>query len=498
MQIMPTLESPARQAVAALAVGVFQDGLSPAAEALDVASGGLIRRLMDMQEFKPEIGQVVHLYCLPGVTAPVVTLTGCGPQSSWDRGAAFRAAATASRALAEKARDRVGYAWSTDLPTEIAASAVAGSVVGCAGSGLYQSQKKRQPPQSVCWWGLTAEALTQGGVLGEAINLTRRLVNEPPQVLYPESFAATAQQVAAETGMEAEVWDLARLEAERCGALLAVAQGSSRPPRLVILRHAGAASVQNPWLALVGKGVTFDSGGLSLKPSEGMKTMKCDMAGAATVLGAMQAIARLKLPLNVIGLAGLVENMPGATAYKLGDVLTTRTGKTIEVQNTDAEGRLVLADVLAVAVDRGASKIVDLATLTGACVVALGLDVAGLMTNHQPWCDSGEGRRRLLRRTCLAAADVSGVFGADQERRRRHEERGRRALGGSDRSCEAAGAVRGRGALDAHRHRRTCLSGEAETLVGRRRQRRAGLHSGRTGTPGDGLRPAAGHSPTGV
>ena len=134
--------------------------------------------------------------------------------------------------------------------------------------------------------------------------------------------------------------------------------------------------------------MTFDSGGLSLKPSDGMKTMKCDMAGAATVLGAMQAIARLKLPLNVMGLAGLVENMPGAAAYKLGDVLTTRAGKTIEVHNTDAEGRLVLADVLSVAVDRGASKIVDLATLTGACVVALGLDVAGLMTNNQPWCDA--------------------------------------------------------------------------------------------------------------
>jgi leucyl aminopeptidase len=147
----------------------------------------------------------------------------------------------------------------------------------------------------------------------------------------------------------------------------------------------------------VGKGVTFDSGGLSIKPTDGMLTMKCDMAGAATVVGAMQAIARLKLPVNVIGLCGLVENMLGGDAYKLGDVLTARSGKTIEVHNTDAEGRLVLADVLDVAVERKVDKIIDLATLTGACVVALGTDVAGLMTNDQAWCD-----------TIRAAADATG------------------------------------------------------------------------------------------
>jgi leucyl aminopeptidase len=140
-------------------------------------------------------------------------------------------------------------------------------------------------------------------------------------------------------------------------------------------------------IALVGKGVTFDSGGLSLKPNEGMKTMKCDMAGAATVMGAMAAAARLKLPVNLIGYMGLVENMVGAGAYKLGDVLTARNGVTIEVLNTDAEGRLVLADVLSYAVDRGADQIIDLATLTGAVVVALGEDLTGAFTNNQEWCD---------------------------------------------------------------------------------------------------------------
>jgi leucyl aminopeptidase len=196
-----------------------------------------------------------------------------------------------------------------------------------------------------------------------------------------------AGEVAKECGLKIEVWDQARLEAERCGSLLAVARGSSRPARLVILRYQGGKAGDPP-LAIIGKGVTFDSGGLSLKPTDGMLTMKCDMAGAATMLGALRAIALLKLPVNVIGLAGLVENMTGPAAMKLGDVLTARSGTTIEVHNTDAEGRLVLADVLNVALDSKPKNIVDLATLTGACVVALGTEVAGLMTNNQAWCDA--------------------------------------------------------------------------------------------------------------
>ena len=187
-------------------------------------------------------------------------------------------------------------------------------------------------------------------------------------------------------GLEIDVWDPQRLEQERCGALLAVARGSANPPRLITLRYQG--DIQAPAaVALVGKGVTFDSGGYSLKPSDAMKTMKCDMGGAATVLGTMVAIARLKLPVSVSGYMGMVENMVSGNAYKLGDVLTARNGTTIEIQNTDAEGRLVLADVLDVAVEQGAARLVDLATLTGACLVALGTDVTGLMTNDQAWCD---------------------------------------------------------------------------------------------------------------
>jgi leucyl aminopeptidase len=168
---------------------------------------------------------------------------------------------------------------------------------------------------------------------------------------------------------------------------LSVAKGSPRPARLVILEYRGGKPGDAP-MAIVGKGVTFDSGGLSLKPTDSMTTMKCDMAGAAATLAAVCAAARLKLPVNVVGLCGLVENMTGGAAMKLGDVLTARSGKTIEVLNTDAEGRLVLADVLNVALDRKPARIVDMATLTGACVVALGTDVVGAFANDQAWCDT--------------------------------------------------------------------------------------------------------------
>jgi leucyl aminopeptidase len=205
--------------------------------------------------------------------------------------------------------------------------------------------------------------------------------------MYPESFTERAVQVANELGLTITVLDENQIQAEKMGSLYGVAKGSDRPPRVVSIEYKGGGDDAET-LAIVGKGVTFDSGGLSLKPSDGMITMKCDMAGAATVLGALSAIAQLKLPVNVTGYMGLVENMISGSSYKLGDILTARNGVTIEVQNTDAEGRLVLADVLSYAVDKGADRIIDLATLTGACVVALGEDVTGVFSNDQDWCDA--------------------------------------------------------------------------------------------------------------
>jgi leucyl aminopeptidase len=380
----------------ALVVGVFSgEALTGAAADADRATGGLLSKLIERKEITGKKYETVSLLAPPGVAAGQILVVGLGERSAYDTGTAFRAASAAAKALAGKPRNRVAYFLDGGDSPSRAEAAVAGAMVGCIGQDLYKAEKKRTPPKELLWSGGDPAAIERGRILGESVNLTRRLVNEPPQDMYPASFAAKAEEVAKQCGLKAEIWDQPRLEKERCGSLLAVAKGSDREPRLVILRYQGAGA-KAPLLALVGKGVTFDSGGLSLKPSDSMLTMKCDMSGAATVLGAMQAIARLKLPVNVVGLMGLVENMTGPAAYKLGDVLTARNGRTIEVHNTDAEGRLVLADVLCVAVETGAAKLIDLATLTGACVVALGTDVAGLMTNDQAWCDAVAAAARAV------------------------------------------------------------------------------------------------------
>ncbi|MBV9122515.1 MAG: leucyl aminopeptidase, partial [Planctomycetes bacterium] len=209
---------------------------------------------------------------------------------------------------------------------------------------------------------------------------------EPGNRLTPTLLGERALEMAKAAGLDAEVIDRAKLEEMGAGALLGVARGSDEPPVMIVMRYRSGRQ-GGPTLALVGKGVTFDSGGLSLKPTDGMVDMKCDMAGAATVLAAIQAIAELQIPINVVGVLPLVENLPSGRAMKLGDVLRTRSGKTIEVLNTDAEGRLILADALTYAVDQKATHLVDLATLTGACMVALGTEVAGLMSNHPSWSD---------------------------------------------------------------------------------------------------------------
>lgn len=301
---------------------------------------------------------------------------------------------TAARSISSKPDTSIVVALpeveNSSLTTEQFATVTSASmIVGAVGQDLYRKETARFPFQQITIAGSgdaaeCQQAVDRGTILGESINLAREMVNRHAGDIFPVSFADRVVEVAKSTGLEAEILDENQLKQEKMGSMLAVAQGSDQPARLAILKYQGA-DASAPTLALVGKGVTFDSGGLSLKPSDGMKTMKCDMGGAAAVLGAMNAIAQLKLPVNVIGYMGLVENMVNGSSYKLGDVLTARNGKTIEVLNTDAEGRLVLADVLSFAVDRGAANIIDLATLTGACVVALGEEVTGVFANNAEW-----------------------------------------------------------------------------------------------------------------
>lgn len=367
-------------------------------ESLDKALGGQLSRLKESEDFSGKSGETLSLPDVPGIHANRLLLVGLGKSERLNAAGLQRALATAARQISTKRVEHVAVAIAADGPDLTLAqrvrTAATAMEIASTGQDLFRAEKKRYPFSKVdvlvdpgADIKSLKSALQEGQVLGEAVNLARQLVNLPAKDLYPATFADRAVDLAKQHGLNCEVLDEKTLAEEKMGSLLGVAAGSDRPPRIVYLEHNGG-SPNSPVLALIGKGVTFDSGGLSLKSNENMLTMKCDMAGAATVLAAMTAIARLKLPVRAVGLMGLVENMTGGSAMKLGDVLTARNGVTIEVLNTDAEGRLVLADVLDYAIHRGADYIVDLATLTGACVVALGEEVAGAMTNDQDWCDT--------------------------------------------------------------------------------------------------------------
>lgn len=230
-----------------------------------------------------------------------------------------------------------------------------------------------------------ARAVLKGRTLGECANLARGLANEPANILTPREFANRVAGLCQPAGLSVEILDEHRIREMKMGLLLGVAQGSAEPPRLVVIRHDPSGAAQTPVLGLVGKGITFDTGGISIKPAEGLERMKQDMSGGAAVAAAMRAIALLKGTRRVVAVIPMAENAVGGRATRPGDVLTAAGGKTVEVINTDAEGRLILADALWYAQQLGATHLVDVATLTGACVVALGRAASGLFAAHDQW-----------------------------------------------------------------------------------------------------------------
>ncbi len=383
-----TLQSSPLSEIAAdwLVVSLWESETVPE---LDSRLGGLLTRLREQGDVTGKAKEQTPLYQTTGIAAKRLLLLGLGPRDKADFAALMSASSAAARTLSGKPCGRIAFALPDGPSAEMAIRAcAAGFFQGSSTAGIRKNKSERTPPDEVCFVTASmdaglADSVRRAEIEGRAANLARELVNTPPCDLYPETFAERARECAIKTGLDVQILDEQQLVVERMNALLAVARGSDRPPRLVVLRHRQGGD--KPTLALVGKGVTFDSGGLSLKTTDQMVDMKCDMAGAAAVLGAMQAAAELALPVNLVGVMALVENMPSGKAMKLGDVLKARNGKTIEVLNTDAEGRLILADALAYAVDLKADHLVDLATLTGACMVALGHDVAGLMSNDEAW-----------------------------------------------------------------------------------------------------------------
>jgi len=370
----------------ALAVAVFKnekanEGLL---KTLDAAAAGLISRVIKSEEFAAKPGETAYFH-LSGkeLKADRLLLIGCGERDEYRAAQITQMAGTAVRFLRSKNAKSIAIAPRANGPVEkVAQTAMVGAIMGLFEPDKYRTKDKEDRELkriAILIEGgdkkLVQQGAERGRIIGEAANFTRDLANEPGGHLTPTILAQRAQKVAKQFGMSIDVLDQRQMEKLGMGSLLGVSRGSEEPPKLIVIKYEprkGSRRKQNGLLALVGKGITFDSGGISLKPGENMELMKYDMTGAATVIGAMQAVAQLQPSIPVLGVAPCSENLPSGKATKPGDVLTAMTGKTIEVINTDAEGRLVLADAIAYAKKLGATQIIDMATLTGAVSIALG------------------------------------------------------------------------------------------------------------------------------
>ncbi len=380
-----------------LAVGIFEGDPTPIGDAgtVDAALGGLIRQLIADKEVTGEPNEVTVVHTQGKLPATRIAVVGLGKRADFNIDIVRQASAT----VALKARGLHVPRYAVMLlglgQAGVTAEQSAVALSEGAFLGLYEYEQFKKPTEEtptkieeivlVASDQADVDAAQRGVHCGEVaargVNLARDLSNGPPNLVTPAYLADTARSIAQRLGFSCEVFEVDALRKRNMGGIVAVGQGSSHPPCLIVMRYSGGAPGSKTFAA-VGKGITFDSGGLDIKPADGMLTMKHDMSGAAAVIGFMQAAAELKLPINILGLASAAENLPSGTAYRPSDIITAFNGKTIEVSNTDAEGRLVLSDALAYAVDQGASAIVDLATLTGGCIVALGTVASGILGNN--------------------------------------------------------------------------------------------------------------------
>ena len=353
---------------------------------LNDANGGWVDEIYQSGEFSGKPFEMAVLHRPSGVAARRVALAGAGKRAKFDAAELRRAAAGAIRTLKGKGARQVAFAID-DADRERAAAAVEGVILGQYEPDQLKTdpEKDEKKIESVLLAAGNANvdgAFDRGRILAEAQNFARDLANEPANRMTPTALADQARKMAAEVGLDCEVLDRDRMQQLGMGALLGVAQGSEEPPALIILRYKPDKPASSDHLALIGKGVTFDTGGVSIKPSEGMEKMKYDMAGGASVIGAMRAIAQLKPSVTVTGFVPAVENHVGGRAQRPGDIVKTLNGKTVEVLNTDAEGRLILIDTITYAIRQGCTHMVDAATLTGAIVVSLGHVYSGGFTNN--------------------------------------------------------------------------------------------------------------------
>ncbi len=380
----------------ALVVAVFE-GEKPEEGALaeiNKRSNGVITSLIETGEFTGKSGESAYVHNPGDMKARRLLLVGAGKREEFSADNVRKMAGTAARALRGKKARSFAFLRRSQLSIgEGAQAATEGALISLFDPDKYHTSDKTESRLEAMILAApdadldeVKRAIERGRIIAEATNFAREVINEPANVMTPAELARRAEEVAKDYGLELDVLDEARMKDLGMGSLMGVAQGSAEPAKMIVLTYSPKAQ-SSETIAIVGKGVTFDTGGISIKPSDGMEKMKYDMAGGATTIGAMRAIAQLKPSVNVIGIVPAVENMPGGRAQRPGDVVRAMTGKTIEVINTDAEGRLILADAVAYARKLGATKIVDLATLTGAVSVALGDVYVAVLGTDQAWID---------------------------------------------------------------------------------------------------------------
>lgn len=387
--------------VDALCVAVFKDekATSGVLKDLDKLTGGQIASVIKTEEFKGETGDTAYLLFEPKgkVKASRLLLVGVGDKSDYKAADVAKLSGTATRNL--RKRNIKGFAllprFEGDV-VEAATRAMQGVVTSQFELDKYKTKDKNEKSVDsfvLCIEGANVKdvktGLERGEIIGDSMNFAREMANEPANILHPTEMAKRAQAMAKAVGLKCDILDEAKMTKLGMGSLMSVSYGSEQPAKLIILKYEPKKSTgkKGELLAIVGKGITFDTGGISLKPGENMDAMKYDMSGGATVIGTMRAIAMLKPTVPVLGIVAAVENMPDGKASRPSDVVTAMNGKTVEILNTDAEGRLVLADAVAYAEKQGATTIIDMATLTGAVIIALGDLNTGIMGNDQDLID---------------------------------------------------------------------------------------------------------------
>jgi len=397
MEFSAISSNPVEQASDCLVVGILKDGkLSPTAEILDKASGGRIKAVVDSGDLTGKASQTMMLHDLPGIAAKRVLLVGCGDPEKLKFTEFRKAAETAARTLNDTAAENAVFCLAELVNGEsIDGIRHMAEAIAAATYRFDQTKSKKEPPEhpltrvdfivDAARVDTANQAAHIGAAIGAGVALARDLGNLPGNICTPTYLAEQAVALGKEFKLEVEILEESDMEKLGMGALLSVSRGSEEPAKLITMKYSGGGKAKP--IVLVGKGLTFDAGGISIKPAAAMDEMKYDMCGGASVFGTMKAVAMLNLPVNLVGIVPSSENLPDGRANKPGDIVTSMSGMTIEILNTDAEGRLILCDALTYSKKFEPAAVIDIATLTGACVIALGGPASGLMSNNDELAD---------------------------------------------------------------------------------------------------------------